>query len=237
MTTATITSKTTTPTLDEIGRNNDWNATVWVGNWGRYNEGELMGAWITLPVSEDDLAAFLREQVGIDGERYEEYGIFDRFTDGLPEALGIDVNEYDSVETLNTMCAALKHVERTTPDAADRVRIAVEMNGCENDPDQILNLIWQAEDIPYTPYEHNDDPTMSDNEKLAYTLIENGCLPEVAQLIETRWGFYLDIEKLGRDLAMDCYTSENGFVNASDELPDTSMYTVDEIRQQLAEEH
>ena len=63
---------------------------VWIGNLGKYNEGELVGEWLELPVSKKDLDAFSREKVGLQltqeevdkalvetGVCYEEYMIND----------------------------------------------------------------------------------------------------------------------------------------------------------------
>lgn len=62
---------------------------VYIVNLGKYNEGKLVGAWFTLPVSYDDIA----EKIGLD-EHYEEYAIHDY-------ELPFDVSEYESIETLN----------------------------------------------------------------------------------------------------------------------------------------
>ena len=50
------------------GEGNWYDLRVYVGNIGRYNEGSLVGGWATLPMGRDDLDAFLRDRVGIDGE-------------------------------------------------------------------------------------------------------------------------------------------------------------------------
>ena len=63
---------------------------VWIGNLGKYNEGELVGEWLELPVSKKELNTFLREKVGLQltqkevekslaetGNCYEEYMIND----------------------------------------------------------------------------------------------------------------------------------------------------------------
>ena len=42
---------------------------VWIGNLGKYNEGELVGEWLELPVSKKELDAFLREKVGLQFEK------------------------------------------------------------------------------------------------------------------------------------------------------------------------
>ena len=71
------------------GEGNWYDLRVYVGNIGRYNEGSLVGGWTTLPMGRDDLDAFLRDRVGIDGERYEEYRIDDfDLPDWLPAGPG-----------------------------------------------------------------------------------------------------------------------------------------------------
>jgi hypothetical protein len=55
---------------------------AWIGNLGKYNEGELVGAWVSFPIDDDELEEILRTKVLIGttdefGQPYEEYGIFD----------------------------------------------------------------------------------------------------------------------------------------------------------------
>lgn len=56
---------------------------VWIGNLGKYNEGELKGGWLELPKSEEEIKDFLADVVGISSEPdehgvyYEEFAIMD----------------------------------------------------------------------------------------------------------------------------------------------------------------
>lgn len=52
---------------------------IFLTNLGKYNEGELVGEWISLPVSEEELEA-VKERIGIN-EQYEEWFITDYETD------------------------------------------------------------------------------------------------------------------------------------------------------------
>ncbi len=45
---------------------------VFITNLGKYNEGEVNGAWFTPPFDFEDV----KERFGLNGE-YEEYAIFD----------------------------------------------------------------------------------------------------------------------------------------------------------------
>lgn len=62
------------------------NTCVWIGNLGMYNEGYLIGGWLELPVSEDELGKFLKDAVKIN-EYYMEY-FFDDHESDLPIDLG-----------------------------------------------------------------------------------------------------------------------------------------------------
>ncbi|WP_347866474.1 antirestriction protein ArdA, partial [Bilophila wadsworthia] len=107
------------------GEGNWYDLRVYVGNIGRYNEGSLVGGWATLPMGRDDLDAFLRDRVGIDGERYEEYRIDDfDLPDWLPAGPGERViDERTSLEDLNVMAGVLSTLDE---DDAAKARIWIE---------------------------------------------------------------------------------------------------------------
>ena len=69
---------------------------IFITNLGKYNEGELIGEWLDLPATEDEIDE-LYERIGI-GEEYEEVFITDFESD-----LNIKVNECDNIEALNEM--------------------------------------------------------------------------------------------------------------------------------------
>lgn len=66
---------------------------VYISNLGKYNEGELVGAWFTPPIDPEDV----KEKIGLNSE-YEEYAIHDY-------ELPFDINEYISIEDINRLCA------------------------------------------------------------------------------------------------------------------------------------
>ena len=41
---------------------------IWVGNLGKYNEGELKGGWLELPKEKEEIDKFLKEVVGLNDE-------------------------------------------------------------------------------------------------------------------------------------------------------------------------
>ena len=65
---------------------------VYVANLGKYNEGELVGAWFEPPIDYDEMA----ERIGLN-EFYEEYAIHDY-------ELPFDIDEYTPIEEVNRLC-------------------------------------------------------------------------------------------------------------------------------------
>ena len=64
-----------------------------ITNLGKYNEGELIGKWITFPIDDEELKEVL-EEIGIN-ERYEEY-FFTDFENNI-----FNFGEYESIENIN----------------------------------------------------------------------------------------------------------------------------------------
>ena len=67
---------------------------VYIANLGKYNEGELVGAWFTFPIDFEEV----KEKIGLNDE-YEEYAIHDyeyplRLTNTLPLANSIDYGKW-----------------------------------------------------------------------------------------------------------------------------------------------
>ena len=75
---------------------------VFITNLGKYNEGYLLGEWVELPVSEEDLKA-VYERIGIN-HYYEETFITDYESD-IP---GVQIDEWDNIEKLNELAEKLE---------------------------------------------------------------------------------------------------------------------------------
>ena len=72
---------------------------VYIANLGKYNEGELVGAWFTFPISEDEVA----EKIGLN-EHYEEYAIHDY-------EFPVKISEFTSIGELNEMYSMIEEME------------------------------------------------------------------------------------------------------------------------------
>ncbi|WP_139692301.1 antirestriction protein ArdA [Sporolactobacillus terrae] len=147
---------------------------VYIANLGKYNEGELVGAWFTPPVDFEEV----KERIGLNHE-YEEYAIHDY-------ELPFDIDEYTPIEEINRLCSLAEELEGTP--------IEEEMREIQN------AFFGSFEEM----VEHKDDiicyPDCDDMENVArYLLEESGTLGEVTSHLQN----YIDYEAYGRDLELE----------------------------------
>lgn len=151
---------------------------IYITNLGKYNEGELIGKWINLPISDDDLDEVL-EEIGIN-EYYEETFI----TDYESEIDGIKVNEFDSIDELNEMAEML--------DDFDKYDIEIV--------EALISEGYSVEDA----IDKKDDVIVwsdcSDMEDVAYQYCEEcGILDSIPDNLKS----YFDYEAFGRDMSFE----------------------------------
>ena len=170
---------------------------VWIGNLGKYNEGELVGEWLELPVSKKELDTFLQEKVGLqltqeevemslaeNGVCYEEYMINDYETD-----LPIQISEYENLDNLNLLATIAENVNDM-----DAINAYVDSQG-EMTIEELANLMEQEDNIAYYRFS-NDNLFMSSEEKMGYEMAEITGL--LATLQKMQIEDFFDFEGYGR---------------------------------------
>ena len=80
---------------------------IYIANLGKYNEGELVGEWFTLPIRDWEE---VKEKVGLNSE-YEEYAIHDY------EA-PFKIHEYSSIDSLNEIAERFQELNNDEIEAA-----------------------------------------------------------------------------------------------------------------------
>lgn len=164
---------------------------VYITNLGKYNEGYLIGKWLKLPATDEEIKNVLNE-IGIDGAFYEEYF----FTDW--ECIeGIEINEYSSLDELNKIAEMIENLSE------DEIKICgclMKNEGCsldeaieKKDEKIIINL---------------DDTSLDTYSNLAYSYI-NEIYGEVNGLDKETLARYFDFESFGRDLSFDYFIDDN----------------------------
>lgn len=78
---------------------------IYLTNMCKYNEGYLIGEWVTLPVDDEELEE-VKKRIGIN-KNYEEWFI----TDYESDIDGVEISEYTSVEKLNAIAAMLEDLD------------------------------------------------------------------------------------------------------------------------------
>ena len=205
---------------------------VWIGNLGKYNEGELVGEWLKLPVSKQELDTFLREKVGLqltqaevdkaleeDGVCYEEYMINDYETD-----LPIEVSEYENLDNLNLLATIAENVNDM-----DAINAYVDSQG-EMTLEELANLMEQEDDIAYFRFS-NDSSSMSSDEKMGYEMADATGLLSTLQKLQIEEFF--DFEGYGSSWENgDITILDNGYIDFGDSDIDLRRYTLEELKEQ-----
>ena len=148
---------------------------VYIANLGKYNEGELVGAWFTLPIDEDEIA----EKVGLN-DIYEEYAIHD-YEAPFP------VDEYTSVERLNEMYDMYEELSADFSDEAIETLLNEHF-------DSIDEFYENKDDIIF----YSECNTMTD---VAWEYIYQ--IGGIRQLSPETLMNYFDYESFGRDMEIE----------------------------------
>ena len=162
---------------------------IWIGNLGKYNEGELIGEWVDLPCDDFD-AVF--ERIGIN-EHYEETFIADFEND-----YGYEVGEWDNLDMLNEIAETLEGLN----DLECEVWEALHDDGLNHN--EIMEIIESGNYICWWGCDSMGDVAFAEYEA-------SGRLSELEKYIDTS---YIDWSAIGRDMSFEgsYYSTNNGYV-------------------------
>lgn len=162
----------------------DTNARIFVTNLGKYNEGELIGEWLKLPFTDDELKNLLN-RIGISnkpdehGRYYEEIFI----TDYESDIQSLKISEYTNINHLNDL---FENIEELSDDDFLAFQALIK-NGNE-----IEEALETAEEGKYCIY--NDCKDMLD---VAYAVVEKtGLLENVSDVVKRNFNYASYIDEL-----------------------------------------
>lgn len=158
---------------------------IYVTNLGKYNEGFLIGKWLELPATEEEIEKTL-EEIGISDEPdengiyYEEYFITDYETD----MDGLKVSEYSNIDDLN--------------------ELAETLDDLDEDEKEIVNAIMGEGYSLEDAIDKKDDVMIyyncSNMEQVAEDYAEQvGLLNDIPESLR----YYFDFEAYGRDMSFE----------------------------------
>ena len=157
---------------------------IFVTNLGKYNEGEIIGEWLDLPASEEDIEECLArigisDEPDVNGQFYEEYFISDY--DDVPSELAGELGEYTPLDELNEIAEAIEGVDEEVINTLIYFGVPV-------------SDFWKAKDevIVY--------PDCRDMTDVAEVYVDNsGLLNDIPENIAR----YFDYKAYGRDLKIE----------------------------------
>lgn len=153
---------------------------IYLTNLGKYNEGELIGEWVKLPISNEELEKVF-ERIGIN-EEYEEYFITDFESD-----FGYHVGEYDNLDELNEVAEKIEDLDE---DQSEIVKAL--MHDLSYTVDEAIDKVTDGD---YIIWSNCDDMT-----DVAYQMVEEyGYLNNIPENVAR----YFDYESYGRDLGFE----------------------------------
>ena len=172
----------------------DYPFAAFITNLGKYNEGELVGEWVTFPTTAEELKEVFK-RIGIGqkddfGQPYEEWFItdYDCYVDGLYSKLG----EYENLDDLNYLASKLDEMSESE---YAQFQAGMEMGDHCGSLQEIINLTENLD--CYEVY-----PDIHDYDDLGRYYIEELDVMQVPEHLQN----YIDYEAYGRDVAID----ENG---------------------------
>lgn len=152
---------------------------IYLTNLGKYNEGQLIGEWVELPVSKEELQKVF-EHIGIN-EEYEEYFITDYECDFY------EIGEYENLDTLNEIAERIEELDEEESKVAKAL-----MSELGYTLDEAIDKVNSGD---YRMY--SDCDSMTD---IAYQVVEEcGYLNNVPDTVAR----YFDYEAFGRDLGIE----------------------------------
>ena len=191
----------------------DGDFEAFVTNLGKYNEGMLVGEWVKLPTTEEEMQKVF-ERIGIGkqdefGQPYEEWFITDYECPiyGVQKMLG----EYESLDKLNYLAALIDELSLSDQEKL----VAIMEAGCDevSDIDDLINLTFNLDCYDIMP-------GINDESDLGYYYAHEAGIYSEKDLGPL--ANYIDYERYGRDIAMDeqgRFTDE-GYVRVASERCD-----------------
>ena len=158
---------------------------IYLTNLGKYNEGELIGEWLDLPCTDEELEE-AKERIGIsdepdeNGNYYEEWFITDYETD----IHGLIVGEYDNLDELNELAETLDELDEYEREIVEAM--ISEGYSLEDaiDKKEDCMIYYNCEDMEDVAREYAE---------------ETGLLDSIPENLQS----YFDFEAYGRDMSFE----------------------------------
>lgn len=160
------------------------NFLAFITNLGKYNEGELVGKWVSFPIDEEDFDKVL-DDIGINDE-YEEWFVTDydgNFSDVANSKLG-EYPSYDDLQYFGEICDSIDDSEIAT--------VFAVMDYAGYDIEEAVEMVSSGDATLH-------DDIFSDSDVGNYFVDLYG---GVSELSKDELENYFDYEAFGRDIRL-----------------------------------
>ena len=181
---------------------------IYVANLEAYNQGDLVGNWITLPTDEEIL---IKELKKIGGEEQAIHDVYD--------TIGLDISEYTDIKELNNFLKELdksNYIEEIKALLeADYINLQellkMDKHGIQNFVEGFI-IVYAAEDTKH----------LSESAKIAYNYIDN-VFGGIEYMDKRTLENFFDYEYFGRDLRKFYYNAENEEIENMSDMSDMEL--------------
>ena len=182
---------------------------AFITNLGKYNEGALIGEWVSFPATPEEVKKAL-EKIGIGakdefGNVYEEWFITDYNCDVDGLAKNINFGEYENLDELNYLASKIGELNSYE---LEKFQAVLEVSDYTGSVKDIINLTGNLD--KYDIY-----PDVKNCEDLGIYYVDELELVKVPDELR----YYIDYESYGRDIALDenGQFTESGYVRDNDD--------------------
>ena len=192
---------------------------VYAQNLAYYNEGEIIGGWLDLPTTKEEIDDYLNEIVRIDNE-HEEYEIAD--IDDCP--FEYEIIQWADLHKLNNLAIIYSSLDEKELEMVNAYCENIESNlGI----DEIINICLQTDKIPYYEYDSQFNGYGSNEEKMGLTIANETGLLDTLQKLGVQ--DYFDFERYGEEFGFYYQLLDNGYLEYTD--LDKKLYSKEEIEE------
>lgn len=235
--------------MTEITQEDTSPIRIYVANLGKYNEGELVGGWLDLPATKSEIDSFLKNTVGVEldaavahekalkGERvYEEYAIHDWELSEDMRGIGIKIEEWSRIDTLNTLAVLVENADDFALDTLSAYNSEI----ASTDPIEVASMLahFANEEHPDGVYSYTKDDMTSDEVAYAEYLLDEVNIDLGNKIKEFKMEGYFDYESYGRDQAMDGYLHNGIYIDGRSDLFEwCDDYDINDIKRSVVENY
>ena len=222
---------------------------VYVANLGKYNEGELVGAWLDLPQSRAKIDEFLRDTVGLTldpeeayakglrGERvYEEYAIHDFEFPQNMNGFTPNISEYASLDKVNVLACLIEQADEDCLEIME----AYQQNIANLHIYEQISMLghFVSGEYPDGVWRYDTEGFDSEEEAFGYYNVHE-LNPDLVKVLESqKIEGYFDYESYGRDCAMDGYLHDGIYIDGRSDIGDwTDDLTCEDVEENILVDH